>query len=392
MLERNIPLLYVYSISVKRIVMPFLILYYLFFELTFTQIGIIGAATGITAMLLEVQGGLFADKYGRKSSMFLGGIFGFLTFVFLYFGNSFWPFLIAGILYGISGSFLSGTRQSILYDTLKNLKREKEFKKYSGRMILYPHVTNALFLLIAPLIYAYNSKLPFAIMIGFYVVTMVSALMMIEPKIKKEKHNGYRNAFKKAILEIKRSPVVLSVILMSTISSAFIWTSADYTQPLLEITSLDIIYFGVVYAAFRIVMGLSAELVHRVEKKINNVQGIFIGLIMILISFVIFYLTQSIWLMVLGQILIRAASGWNRVYIGEEINQRIKPSQRTTILSIESLIQSLLAAILGVTFGVLADAYGVQAMYAFVIGSFLILATWAYSNYKTKTNNSLAIS
>ena len=165
---RNIPLLYIYSIFIKRVSMPIMILYFLLNNLNFTQIGILAAVTSIIHLSTEIHGGIFSDLHGKKTSLILHSIFGTLTMFFYWIGDSFTYFLIASIMYGIAGSFISGTRNALLYDTLTQLNETPKFKKYNGKILLYSHIVNAIFLLIIPIIYNENSKLPFIIGIFFF--------------------------------------------------------------------------------------------------------------------------------------------------------------------------------------------------------------------------------
>lgn len=107
--------------------------------------------------------------------------------MFLYFiGNSFVIFAIASGLFGLAMSFYTGTNSSILYDTLIDLKKESEFKKYNGRSVLYSNFFNGIFLLAIPLIYQFNIKLPFLIGTSFYASSFILAILLIEPPIKRK--------------------------------------------------------------------------------------------------------------------------------------------------------------------------------------------------------------
>ena len=64
---RNIPLLYFYSIFIKRISMPIIVLYYLINNLSFTEIGTLAAVTALIHMSTEIHGGIFA-RTGEKET------------------------------------------------------------------------------------------------------------------------------------------------------------------------------------------------------------------------------------------------------------------------------------------------------------------------------------
>ena len=128
--SRNIPLLYIYGVLIKRVSQPIIIIFFLLNNLNFTQIGILAAVNSIIHLSTEVHGGIFADIHGKKLSLILHSIFGALTMLFYFIGNTFAWFLLASVMYGLAGAFITGTRNALLYDTLIKLKRTSEFKKF----------------------------------------------------------------------------------------------------------------------------------------------------------------------------------------------------------------------------------------------------------------------
>ena len=242
--KRNILILNVYSILIKRVAFPIIILYYLLNNLNFTQIGIIGSASAITMLIFEISGGVFADVHGRKKSLFLSSSLATITMALLYLGNSFGIFLLAGIFYGVASSFLSGTRTSLLYDTLVQLKEEHKFKKYNGRMIFIAYFFNALFLLGIPVLYKYYPKIPFLIGVLFYFVAAILSLFVIEPpRVDKDETKNYKRRLFDAIGEIHLTSKIKSLIFILAITGPFAWMASDYIQPLLKIRGLDIISY-----------------------------------------------------------------------------------------------------------------------------------------------------
>ena len=121
----------------------------------------------LTHLVCEVPAGVFADKVGRKYSLLIHSSFATLTMFLYWIGDTFWVFLLASITYGIAGAFLSGSRQALMFDSLKILGRTKDFKKHNGAMLWYSHILSACVLLVIPAIYAWNPKLPFLIGIVF---------------------------------------------------------------------------------------------------------------------------------------------------------------------------------------------------------------------------------
>lgn len=370
--ERNIPLLYGYSIFIKRVSMPIIILYFLLNNLNFTQIGILAAVMAVVSLIFEIHGGVFADTYGRRISLLLSSVFGFLTMFFYFIGDSFPFFFVASIIYGLSFAFTSGTRQSLMYDTLLRLKRESEFKKFNGRMVLYSHTVNASILLAIPLIYVIGPKLPFLIGMGFSALSFLTASFLVEPPIKKTKDVLSNAKIKEAFREIFLNKRTLFAFLLAMVIGAYHFTTAEFIQPLLLISGLQVIYFGIIYALMRVLMGLGGEIVHRLETHFRLNSLIILGIIIYISGLLGFYLGAGITI-ILAIILLRFGDGFNRIILEDEINKGIKPDYRTTALSISGLSKEITTAGLVFSFGIAADIFGVQGMFGYALAVFIIL-------------------
>lgn len=364
-LERNIPLLYGYSILIKRVSMPIIIIYFLLNNLNFTQIGILGAVIAIFAVAFEVHGGVFADTFGRKNSLILHSIFAFLTMFFYFIGDSFFYFLIASVFYGLSGAFISGTRTSLMYDTLLKMKREKEFKKSNSRMVLYSHVVNALVLLVIPLIYAVNVKLPFVIGMGFFAGSIAVALLISETISRTPPKKIILSSFK----EITGNKKALFAIVFMAIIGSFVFIPTDYIQPLLQISGLEVVYFGIIYAFMRILMGLGGEVTHRL--RYSSETMLIVGILIIFLSFSGFLIGSGL-IIIISVLLLKFGEGFNRIILEDEINKNINSENRTTILSITNLSKNTIIIALAISFGISADLVGVQGIFGYAILAFFL--------------------
>jgi len=374
--HRNILLLYLYSFFIKRPVVPVLVLYYLLHNLSFTQIGIIAAASAITSVLLEIHGGVFSDTYGKRKSLLIGSFLGLITITLFLIGDNFWYFLLASIIYGICFSFVSGTRESLLYDTLASIKKKSSFKKYFGRMVFYGHIFNAIVLLIIPFFYNINTKLPFLITWFFYIGAFISAYFMIEIK-KHSKQWNYKKKLSSAIKNILNTKSVLFAIVIFTIIRSFIFATTEYVQPLLLISGLEIIYFGVVYFLMRALGGMAGEFTHRLEKYFSNKALLLTIISLLILSFFTFSYGLGISI-IIAIILTRILESLSKVLIQDEITKNVKFENRTTILSVSSLSIELTATFLALLFGISADLFGVQGMFFYATILLIISILFAH--------------
>lgn len=93
-----------------------------------TQIMMIQSISSLLFIILEVPSWYFADLFGRKKSLVITWISSVLAMFTFAMWTSFYHFLIANILRAVTWSFISWVDSAILYDTLKSLDKEKDYK------------------------------------------------------------------------------------------------------------------------------------------------------------------------------------------------------------------------------------------------------------------------
>jgi len=383
-MKRNITLLFLYGFLIKRFAFPILTIYYLTHHLSFTQIGLLTSVAFLTSILMEIPGGVFADRHGKKTSLMIGAFMALIYSLLLILGNSFLPYLVASLFYGVSYSFISGTREAILYDSLKEENRENEFRKYTGKIRLYVQSLNALIIIAVPFFYELDEKLPFQITAGFYLLAIITAMLMKEPA--KTKHDQdiaelhtYQMHFKKGLQELKMNPYVFASIILSVVLIGFFHILADYLQPLLQIAEIEIIYFGLFYTVLRLVQGISALLVHKIDKLIKLKSYLALCILLMIAGFLMMALASLHWIL-LGVIIMNIGYWMINVLIKDEVNQNINSEHRTTILSMKSFAGSFFSAFVVLSFSTYADFAGIQntLLYATIILG--ILGALAFTN------------
>ena len=121
-LKRNIWMLYIFSffwlaMLIISVIVPF-------FEsrgLTLAQVFYLQAIFALVMVLFEVPSGYVADVLGRKNALVAGSLFHGLGFTWMCFAQGFGELVWAEVALGISGSLVSGSDLSLLYDSQQAL-------------------------------------------------------------------------------------------------------------------------------------------------------------------------------------------------------------------------------------------------------------------------------
>ena len=163
--------------------MPIIWLFYQENGLTIADLFIIQSIYSVTIAVIEIPSGYVADVLGRKNSMIIGTFFGCLGMIVYSYSFGFEGFLIAALCLGVGQSFISGSDTAIMYDSLLELNRTKDFIKLEGRTISMGNLAEAFAFIIGGLLAEISLRTPFYYQIGIAFIGFSVALMLVEPKM-----------------------------------------------------------------------------------------------------------------------------------------------------------------------------------------------------------------
>ena len=98
------------------------------------QISSLFIAWSVTAFMCEVPAGSVADKYSRRSVLLVAVLMKALGFTGWLLFQNYAGFFLGFVLWGVSGSLISGTEEALVYDELKRADRTKQYAKITGTM------------------------------------------------------------------------------------------------------------------------------------------------------------------------------------------------------------------------------------------------------------------
>ena len=382
----------------------FFILFLVEKGLPYTQIGILYAVREIFINIFEIPSGIIADTYGRKNSL-IGSFFVYIvSFYVFYISNDFWFFMIAFILYGIGDAFRSGTHKGMIMDYLRFNHWEKQKINYYGHTRSWSQKGSAISSLVAGLIVFYSgtyqniflySIIPYLInllLIISYPKELNRSFEQINPKSSPGIGLTIKSFFK-----IIKKPNVLKIINTSAVHTAYLRAVKDYIQPLMVNVALIIpimlnveaekkngIIIGVIYFFIYLATSRASQLASKVAAK--NKQNI--SYITLLFGFIFGILCGVFYVYDLWIISMIAFVG---IYIVENIRKPILtgfiadnvPNEiLTSVISAQSLLRTIITAIIAFVFGIIADNLGIGVSFI-VVSVFLTLSTILINTYRS---------
>jgi MFS family permease len=378
-LKNNIIKLYLLK-AVKwfMIVMPIIVLFFESKGLSLTQIMILQGTYSLVVALFEIPSGFFADIYGRKNSLVIGSIFLFLGYVIFSFFSGFNEFLFAEILLGIGGSLISGADSAILYDTLLEIKEDKEYTKIEGRTYAIGNFSEGIAGVLGGFLAMTSINMPVYIQTIVMFLSIPIAMTLVEPK------SSYKLAksFSSIITVVKDTFIYQRklrwyIVYSSSMGIATL-SIAWFVQPFLMEIDTPIIYYGIIWAFLNFTAGITSYYSYLFN---NHNLLIYNSLIMItsliLLGFNISYFG------LIFIILIYLLRGVITPKLRNLINMNSTSERRATVLSLRSFVIRISFAVIAPILGYISDSSDISIVFyvlAFIVGFSSLLAAFKLKN------------
>ena len=379
----------------------FFILFLIEKGLSYTQIGILYAFREIFTNIFEIPSGIIADTYGRKKALMGSFISYIISFYVFYISNDFWLFMMAFILFGIGDAFRTGTHKGMIMDYLKLNNWENQKINYYGHTRSWSQKGSAISSLIAGLIVFYNGSYQYIFLYSIIPYLLNLLLIASYPKelnhsILHKRHDsiaGLGETFKSLFVMIKK-PNVLKIINTSAIHTAYLKSIKDYVQPLMvnvaliiplmlsfEVEKKNGIIIGVFYFFIYLATSKASKLSSRIEAKSKNsisYTTLIFGFIFGLISGV-FYI-YDLWIFSLISFVgIFIVENIRKPILTGFISDNVPNEILTSVISAQSLLKTIVTAILAFVFGLIADNYGIGVSFV-AVSLFLVFSSVLINN------------
>lgn len=356
-IERNIKTYYAYSTFADLLILgPILVLFLLAKGLNFTEIMLLQSIAAVSVVIFEVPTGAIADKFGRKFSMGLGSLLWASSLLIYVVGTNFFIFAIAEIIFSLGATLKSGADTAIIYDSLKLMKRERDFQEVEGHARSLSLYAQAIGSVIAGFIYSININLPMLVSILFMLVTFITTLRFSEPPIEEKKDNctiGYFKQIYESGSYVLNHEKIKAILFFSMVFFIFYRAGFWYFQPYMKVVDIPVEWFGAIFFIFNITAAIVSKKSHKIM-EITKPRTLSFMALLIITSFFILGITK-VWIGVFAILLQQAARGLYRPVTRKYLNKHIPSNKRATILSFQSLVTSLAVAITSPFIGMLMD-------------------------------------
>lgn len=362
----------------------FLILFFLEKGMSFLAIGGLYAVREITVNIFEIPSGLMADAFGRRRTMILAFIFYISSFIAFYLAESYGEFMIAMILFSLGEAFRSGNHKAMIFHYLSVKGWEGQKVHYYGNTRSWSQIGSALSALSGAAIVFITGSYEYIFLFSIIPYVMNLILVMTYPSFLdgelkrpawKEIKGRLMMTFKALVIAL-RSKKVLRILGSLSVYSGYYKAVKDYLQPIVAAWALAIplmsglepdqkisVTVGLVFFIVYLLSSFASRASGRFSDRFSSLAAplnitIMVGLILGVASGLFF--NYDLWILsVLFFIAVYMLENVRKpvgvAYLSGSIDKKVLAS----VLSVDSQLKSLIAAVLALLFGIFADLFGV---------------------------------
>lgn len=331
---------------------PVMSLFYLHRGLVYSDFFILLLIIVITMFLFEVPTGAFADKYGPKASMIFGQFLAIISAVLLIFANTKFEFYLISFLTGIAITFFSGCDEALIYDSLKEQKKEKTMSKMWGKIQSATYIPAIITVIAGAIIAKDLTENQFLILIYiglFFAITKLVPLFLLKnPDTYYKKLNRQSPFYHvgEGIKFLRKTPYLLLIFLNETLVFIPLHVFNKFDQPFLIDNGLAVALLGVLYAISSLFAYFISQNINFIEKKIPTKTIIGITGIGILLAYLSAAFVKNIYVAILIFFILRLSNVIRYPIFSQIKNDYIPSGSRATTLSLLSMIDSFFDVII----------------------------------------------
>jgi len=330
------------------------------------QLFVLQSAFSITFVALEIPSGYFSDKWGRKKTLLIGSVCATIGALVYTLGSSFESFLLAEIVIGIGSAFFSGTDSALLFESLEETGKKKDYKKWSGRINLASSLSEATAALVGGGLAVISLRFPFWAWFGVSALTIPLVLSLSEPSRHHRAHPSWKDLWKMLRFAVHENKVLKWLIVFSGALGFVTLTAVWLYQPYLQLVGLPLTFFGIAWFLLNVPVGIGSFFAEHLEKKVGKKAFFWLLPFVLVACLLLFAGIAALPILVFG-LVIQLIRGFKLPIVEFYMNAELSNEKRATVLSLDGLLMRLLFAVFSPLLGLLADGFGVQS-------SFLVLA------------------
>lgn len=362
---------------------PFLVLFFLEKGISYLEVGALYALREITVNILEIPTGAIADALGRRRTMVASFASYLVSFVVFLVGSSLPVFIVAMLFFSFGEAFRTGTHKAMIFTYLRLTGNERFKADYYGHTRGWSQIGSAVSAAIAAAIVFWSGS--YAAVFAFSTIPYIGDLLLmlsypaeLDGERKPLSWSTVGKVFKElgaALVVTFRRPGSLRAVTSAAAYTGFYKGTKDYLQPLvaalalaiplatrLEAAQREAVLIGLVYTLLYALTSIASRNAGKIARHAGSSRNAMNGLLLVglavgvaigvtsvfsftplpVVPVVLFFLVYTIENM---------RKPVSVAVVAEVVEERVL----ATVLSVESQLQSVFAAITAFVAGGVAN-------------------------------------
>jgi len=360
--------------------------------MTFGQLGWIDAIGFGFAVLLEIPSGAVADLLGKRKTILVGMIAGAIGVFIITFSGSLTGIFIGWLISQICFAFYSGAAEALAYDTLVDLKDEKNYDKVISKSSEIESYAGAATTLIGGFLFAYNFRLPHILWGCGFVIGAILAWFLVEPKVDTEKFSFkvYLKQLSVGFRELTQTGLRRFLGFFFILVGVYYLYSWGFIRPAIA-TSFGFYAKeqGIILPLLTLYGALIVRTVPYFKKKLSDISGLVILSIIMALGFLISSFPVGYYGLI-AMVLIATAGKLSSPWISIIVNKKIESKYRATTLSTVALMTKIPYVLIAVMAGKMVEESNLNLFNMSTATVIIIIAILSASIVFLRRNNKAA--
>ncbi len=324
---------------------------------SYSRVFTLGAVYMLMFVIFNVPAGALADIIGRKKTLISGSLVLVLASLATGISRNFIQVLLSFFLWSLGFSLITGADEAMLYDSLNN---ENAYSKSWGRASFYSLLGLALAGILGPLLFSKNFRFPYLFSAVPFFLSALCLLFFSEnsPKSSLTLTHHLSQTYQGIKIAFSNKYVLWAIGVLALVFGSM-YTFTNSYQPYLRQIGFSIKAFSVILPLMFILQAAGGPLAGKIYSK-NSENKIFIaGLLAIALSFAIlgFFNSKFNLAVLLAYSLVQ---GVIQPVISTYTNRFVETKFRATVVSAQSMVATVAAALLLFLFGFLSGPLGLD--------------------------------
>ena len=350
--------------------------------LNLAQASLVDVMFFVAAAFGEVPTGIVADRFGRKTSLTAGAALLSVGILGWTFAPTLPLIMVSYFGMGVGFTFLSGAEDALFYETVQLAGRAEDYTRLVGRAGAAFQGALALGSVASGLLASINLILPMLVC-GLSLFIMLGVVLTFKEPQTEEKSGGqvrksFSTILRQSLALMRARPTLLyPMMYLALVPLASFITETLFLQPQALSLGVPLAGIGLLVMAVQLTNMVGSNLSGRFKSLFGEGRLIYTTPLLIFASLILLAVFQKLPVLVFIAVIGFFTSVIHPILLSR-IQNEVSDAVRATIISMNSLMNTVIAAISQPTLGLIADQSGFPAAYVAFAGSLGILIMFLF--------------